>query len=116
MFFQKKNGLYFLSVIILIVLFGLFKGWGYTISYVSILCGLFVPLFIAIETNKIGFHLYKKEKVPISRILIYLLYIIVAITVYFFLLDESQAKMLFTISGILSVLLLLILVIVTYRK
>lgn len=114
--FSKKNGLYLLSAIILIVLFASMNGWSNTIMYVSILCGLFIPLFIVIETNKIGFHLYKKEKIPLSKILLCLLYVIITIAVYFFLLDENQAKMLYTISGIFSVLLLLILIVVTYRK
>lgn len=114
--FSKKNGLYLISSIVLIVLFGLLKGWSYTINYISILCGFFIPFFIAVETNEIGFHLYKKEKIPLSKILVYLLSIIITITIYVFLLDKNQAKMLFTISGILSTLLLLIVLVVTYRK
>lgn len=114
--FSKKNVLYFISALVVIILFGLLKGWSYTINYISILCGFFIPFFIAVETNKIGFHLYKKEKIPLSKILVYLLSIITAIAIYFFLLDKNQAKMLFTISGILATLLLLILIVVTYRK
>jgi phosphoglycerol transferase MdoB-like AlkP superfamily enzyme len=114
--FSKENVVYLILTIIAISVFSCIKGWSYTIKYISILCGLFIPLFIVIETNSIIFSLYKKESIPILKVIIYISSIVFSIIIFLILLEENQSKMLFTISSILSILLLIVLVIVTYRK
>jgi len=92
------------------------KGSSYTLNYVSILLGLFIPLFVVLNLFNIIKSVIIKEKMDFKELIVCLLLLLVTLVVYMFGLEQNQRIVLGLINGLSGVLLVIIMSFLTYRK
>ena len=92
------------------------KGTDYTLNYVSILLGLFVPLFIVINLYSIIKSMILGEKLDYRELIVALLLLCLTIIIYLFGLKESQQIVIGLINGVTSILLVVIMLFITNRR
>ncbi|MGE4333412.1 MAG: hypothetical protein AB7E53_10165 [Macellibacteroides sp.] len=92
------------------------KGTDYTLNYVSILLGLFVPLFVVINLYSIIKSMILGEKLDYRELIVALLLLCLTIIIYLFGLKESQQIVIGFINGVTSILLVVIMLFITNRR
>lgn len=90
-------------------------GINYTLNYISMLLGLFVPIFIVIHLYSILKALILKEKIDRKKIVVCLLLIILTAIIYLFGLKEDQRIILSVINCITGIIVFLLMLFITNR-
>jgi hypothetical protein len=92
------------------------EGSSYTFNYISILLGLFIPVFVVINCYGLIKSLVLKENITYKELLVCLTLIIFTIIIYIFGLNESQRIIMGLITGVLSIVILVIMLFITNKK
>ncbi len=92
------------------------KGADYTLNYVSILLGLFIPLFVVMNIYSIVKSMVLGEKLDYKELVIALLLTCLTIVIYVFGLKESQQVIIGLINGVTSIVLVIIMLFITNKS
>nr|WP_319511419.1 hypothetical protein [uncultured Draconibacterium sp.] len=92
------------------------KGTDYTLNYVSILLGLFVPLFVVINLYSMIKSMILGEKLDLRELIVTLLLLCLTIIIYFFGLNETQQILIGLINGVSSILLVVIMLFIPNKR
>lgn len=91
------------------------EGANYTLNYVSILLGLFIPAFAVINLYSILKSLILNEKLDYKELLICVLLISLTVIIYIFGLKESQRIVLGVINGVVGIIIVVIMLSITSK-
>ena len=92
------------------------KGTDYTLNYVSVLLGLFIPLFVVMNLYSIFKSMILGEKLDYKELVVALLLLCLTVVIYVFGLKESQQVIIGLINGAISVLLVVIMLFITNKS
>ncbi len=91
------------------------EGASYTLNYVSILLGLFIPAFAIINLYSILKSLILSEKLEYKELVICLLLIISTIIIYVFGLEDNQRIVLGVINGVTGIIVIIVMLSITIK-
>lgn len=92
------------------------EGANYTLNYISILLGLFIPAFVVINLYSIFKSLMLNEKLDYKELIVFLLLTILTIIIYVFGLKDSQRTVLGVINAVIGIIIIVIMLSTTSKK